>query len=400
MGLILGYHYHIPVMQNSDAIYTIGHYGKFVDNLAAHCEALVCFFHSPLKGDTAIFDYPLRSKNIEWVDIGPHVPVYKRVLLANTFTRPLKKHIVSLDAMLIRGPSPLLPAYARASKRLPTAFLIGGDYTKGLNGIKQSAWRKSSIAAWANWDKRQLIHFCKNNLVFVNSPDLYKEFHAITSHLVQIRTTTLGAVDFNKRIDTCQNEPYQLLYSGRITASKGIYDIINAVQQLISSDIQVNLNLVGLVNEGENIDDFLGYARSLGVGDYVKYHGYQTAGSQLFEYYKKSDIFIIASKEHEGFPRTIWEAMAHSLPVVATSVGGIPGLVGNAAEIVSPNAPDEIKDAVIRLIRDSKLRRHHLTEGFNLARGSTLEESGKTIIQQINFWKNNLELGADAIVPG
>jgi len=157
--------------------------------------------------------------------------------------------------------------------------------------------------------------------------------------------------------------------------------------------------LVGLVNEGESIDDFLKYARSLGVNDYVKYHGYQTAGPQLFEFYKKSDIFITASREHEGFPRTIWEAMAHSLPVVATNVGGIAGIVGSAAEIVSPNAPNEIKDAVIRLITDSRLRQHHLIEGYKLARASTLEESGKTIIKQIQSWKNHLESGVDVIIP-
>lgn len=402
MNLKLGYHYHIPVMQNNGAIYTIGHYGKFVDSLAAYCETLVCFFHSPQKGDSSIFDYPLRSNNIEWVDIGPHVSVYKRILFFNTYTYPypLKKHIASLDAMLIRGPSPLLPAFAHASKSLPTALLIGGDYTKGLNGIKQPAWRKLSIAAWSKWNKHQLMQLCKNNLVFVNSPDLYKEFQAKTSHLVQIRTTTLNAEDFYKRKDTCQHEPYQLLYSGRITESKGVLDIINAVKQLISSGIQVDLNLVGLVNEGEDIDDFFGYARSLGVGNYVKYLGYQTAGPQLFKYYKESDIFIIASKEHEGFPRTIWEAMAHSLPVVATEVGGIPGLVGNAVEIVSPNAPNEIKDAVIRLVKDSGLRQHHITEGFNLVTKSTLEESGKAIIQHINAWKNDLGLNADAIIPG
>lgn len=399
MGLRLGLHYHIPVMQKDDVIYTIGHYGKFLDNLAAHCESLVCFFHSPQKRGTAIFDYPLGSKNIEWVDIGPHVPVFERVLFAKTYTRPLKKNIASLDAMLIRGPTPLLPAFARASKKLPIAFLIGGDYTKGLNGVKQPLWRKACIAAWANWNKYQLVQLCKDNLVLVNSPDLFNEFQTKTDHLVQIRTTTLNADDFYNRMDTCQTEPYQLLYSGRITASKGVYDIITAVKQIISSGIQVNLNLVGLVDAGESIDDFLGYARSLQIDNYVKYHGYKTTGPQLFEYYRKSDIYIIASKEHEGFPRSIWEAMAHNLPVVATNVGGIPGLVGCAVEIIAPNAPNEIKDAVIRLIKDPRLRQHHILEGYNLVKGSTLEESGKTIIQHINTWKNSRKVGVDAIIP-
>ncbi len=46
---------------------------------------------------------------------------------------------------------------------------------------------------------------------------------------------------------------------------------------------------------------------------------------------KKADIYVIASRSSEGFPRTIWEAMAHCLPVVATKVGSIPAFIEGAA---------------------------------------------------------------------
>ena len=49
---------------------------------------------------------------------------------------PLSAHVVrscrrELDALLIRGPSPLLPTLARAARGVPTALLIVGDYVAG-----------------------------------------------------------------------------------------------------------------------------------------------------------------------------------------------------------------------------------------------------------------------------
>ena len=64
-------------------------------------------------------------------------------------------------------------------------------------------------------------------------------------------------------------------------------------------------------------------AAELRVLDRVLFHGRKQLGEELWQMYRMADIYVIPSY-HEGFPRTIWEAMAHSLPVVATRVGAIP----------------------------------------------------------------------------
>lgn len=48
----------------------------------------------------------------------------------------------------------------------------------------------------------------------------------------------------------------------------------------------------------------------------------------LNKMYRKAEINAIPSN-HEGFVKTIWEAMANSLPVLATSEGGIPDYLTN-----------------------------------------------------------------------
>jgi glycosyltransferase involved in cell wall biosynthesis len=44
--------------------------------------------------------------------------------------------------------------------------------------------------------------------------------------------------------------------------------------------------------------------------------------------YEQSDIFVLPTW-HEGFPHSIWEAAATSLPIFVTKVGGITGIVND-----------------------------------------------------------------------
>ena len=70
------------------------------------------------------------------------------------------------------------------------------------------------------------------------------------------------------------------------------------------------------------------------------------------------DIFILPSLT-EGTPLSIMEAMSMKLPVVASRVGGIPEVVydGKTGLLVTPRKPDEITDAVLNLLQDSKTRK-------------------------------------------
>ena len=61
---------------------------------------------------------------------------------------------------------------------------------------------------------------------------------------------------------------------------------------------------------------------------------------------------------YEGFPLAILEAMAAGLPVVATAVAGIPEAVedGRTGLLVPPEDPAALSAALLRLLRDPRLR--------------------------------------------
>lgn len=69
------------------------------------------------------------------------------------------------------------------------------------------------------------------------------------------------------------------------------------------------------------------------------------------------DIFVISSL-WEGQPIAMLEAMAFGVPVVATSVGGIPEIINNGEEgvLVLPKDPDSLAKGIIKIVNDDNLR--------------------------------------------
>ncbi|MBA2536483.1 MAG: glycosyltransferase [Actinobacteria bacterium] len=68
-------------------------------------------------------------------------------------------------------------------------------------------------------------------------------------------------------------------------------------------------------------------------------------------------IFVLASRQ-EAFPLSSLEAMAAGLPVVATSVGGLPEQIAHLETgiLVPPESPAAIADWIVRLHDDGRLR--------------------------------------------
>jgi glycosyltransferase involved in cell wall biosynthesis len=292
--------------------------------------------------------------------------------------------------MLIRGPTPLLATVAQAVERVPLALLLVGDYLAGLNDLPQPRWRKEAIRLWAWWNYRQQLRLARHSLTLVNSRLLYEQLRPLVPELHQVRTTTLTATDFYVREDTCQAPPYHLLYTGRMDRAKGLFEMVEAVASLVSRGEDVVLDLVGWPQKNDHVlDELLQVAQQKGVAHRVKFHGYKKVGPELFSYYKQADIFLLASlSSFEGFPRSIWEAMAHSLPVVATKVGSIPHYLSDKenALLITPRKPSELAIAISRIIEDHSLRSFLISNGIELAKDNTLEKRTEELINQIEKW--------------
>lgn len=386
----IGFYYHVPAVQKDGKINMPGYLGCFLDALAAFCDELTLFLHLPNPGENAKFDYEIKSANVKLISLKPRGSVPNRMLHARLFTAVLTNHLESLDALMMRGPTPLLPAFAEKAKHIPTILLLVGDYLAGVDSLPQPRWRKELIRLWSWHNYWGQLKAANHSLVFVNSHTLFKQFDGKIKNVVETRTTTITMDDFYTREDTCLTHPIHLLYTGRMDPAKGLLDMVSALAILIGQGEDVVLDLVGWPEDGSSILTEIDLAaKQEVVRDRVVYHGYKAVGPELFAYYKAADIYIIASQSSfEGFPRTIWEAMAHSLPVVATRVGSIPDFIDGSAELVEPKNPPALAAGIKNIIEDSLLRKDFIKRGSQLASQNTLEaqvgEMTKKIHQYID----------------
>ena len=85
----------------------------------------------------------------------------------------------------------------------------------------------------------------------------------------------------------------------------------------------------------------------LGLSDEVKFFGSITEKEVVAEY-GKAQVFVLSSEE-EPAPQVIAQAMAAGLPVVSTSVGGIPFLVkdGQNGFLVPPGNVERLAEKII-----------------------------------------------------
>jgi glycosyltransferase involved in cell wall biosynthesis len=112
--------------------------------------------------------------------------------------------------------------------------------------------------------------------------------------------------------------------------------------------------------------------RELGVEDRAELLGYVPVHDGLLDRYRAANAFLHVSWT-EGMPQVLLEAFASGTPVVATAVGGVPEVAGDAALLIPPGDPDAAARALERLAADPDLRGRLVAAGTERLRGRTLE---------------------------
>jgi glycosyltransferase involved in cell wall biosynthesis len=139
---------------------------------------------------------------------------------------------------------------------------------------------------------------------------------------------------------------------GRLDPAKGFHDLIDAVSLLAPGNSRVALALAG---QGPLRSDLEAHATQLGVRDRVHFLGFQR---NVADVYDAIDIFALPSV-CEALPYALLEAMTSELPVVATTVGGVPEVVadGETGFLVPARSPEALARALRPLLDEPELRR-------------------------------------------
>lgn len=140
--------------------------------------------------------------------------------------------------------------------------------------------------------------------------------------------------------------------AGRLVEAKGFSYLLEALA-LLSGDYPA-LTLV-LAGDGPMRESLRKQASALGIADRVHFIGFC---GDIQRFYNALDVFVLSSI-CDALPYVVLEAMAAELPVVGTSVGGVPEIIvsGGTGILVPPRDPCGMAAALRPLLDSPALRR-------------------------------------------
>ena len=131
---------------------------------------------------------------------------------------------------------------------------------------------------------------------------------------------------------------------------KGLIYLIRAYAELLKTRPNLKLKVIGRLREGNTTDEL----RAFGIMDKVEFVGGIT-DEQITEIYAEATIAISPSV-YEGFGFPCGEAMSCGTPVIATTGGSLPEVVGDAGLIVPHSNPPALAKAIGTMLDDKELR--------------------------------------------
>ncbi len=152
-----------------------------------------------------------------------------------------------------------------------------------------------------------------------------------------------------------------LLYVGRLDPTKGIDLLIRSFVDLLSTDNNVQLVLLG--GDVGHQDVLENIVESLNIKDKVIFTGFVSKEDKMAAYVD-ADVFVTPS--FTGFPMTFLEACFCGTPIVTTDKGDFLDWINDEVGFVVKYNQEELAEAILRILRDEGLRTRFSERGQEL----------------------------------
>jgi glycosyltransferase involved in cell wall biosynthesis len=173
-------------------------------------------------------------------------------------------------------------------------------------------------------------------------------------------STQLGVdtILFNDYHCAMDKESLVVGYVGRLIEYKGVLDLVNAVEEIRLSGIELKLFLLG---EGPLRETMLSKKYNwLTIFNPIPHH-------KVVDFLRNLDIFVMPSRnlkyheEHDS--HALMEAMAVGIPSIATKSGSNIEVLSNAGILIEPEKIEELVGAIKKMINDLELRNKYSKKG-------------------------------------
>lgn len=170
-----------------------------------------------------------------------------------------------------------------------------------------------------------------------------------------IRILPQLGIDLPEAVDAGARETdrFTIGYAGRITEEKGVLDLVEAAAQMKNRE-KASLYFVGA---GPALNDVKRLAAVRGIQ--LKHHP-AVRNEELHEHLKRMDVLVLPSRSTpewvEQFGHILLEAMAVGVPVIGSSSGEIPNVIGDAGIVFPEGDSAALTTALDALCENEPLR--------------------------------------------
>lgn len=259
---------------------------------------------------------------------------------------------------------PLSAPCPAVSAILDLMYLVFDEYRRELG-----VWRRGYYATFGRLFARRStkIFTCSE----FSKRDIIKIYDIPTSKIevIPLSVSDMYHPEKNQKSIAEMKDRYgihsrYLLYLGNFKSHKNVEGIIKAFKNVVVEHRDLVLVLAGPKTHG--YEQLVTSIHEIGLKNRVIFTGKITESDKPHLLYSGAEIFVFPSF-YEGFGIPPLEAMACGTPVVASNTTSIPEVVKDAGFLVDPYHPDDIAQAIRRILNTPSLRQVLVEKGLRYA---------------------------------
>jgi glycosyltransferase involved in cell wall biosynthesis len=279
-----------------------------------------------------------------------------------------------LDAVWIFGPQPMSMVFAWIARRRGVPLVLGvrHDYPQYIRNRLPSRWWLWAVPVAAGMDVafRRSAKFAPTVALGDALARRYSRGAAVMrTGFSLVPRSELRSLD--EALAVRWDGDRIVLSVGRLDREKNPLLLLDILAGLRAEDPCWRMVIAG---DGPMREQMQLRIAELGLDDAVTMLGEVPNGPELWELYRRSQIFLHVSFT-EGLPQVLLEAQAAGVPVVGTDVGGVAEALGDGTYglLIPPADAAAAIEAVQRIAGDADLRRRLVSAALQHAAQETLE---------------------------
>jgi glycosyltransferase involved in cell wall biosynthesis len=217
-----------------------------------------------------------------------------------------------------------------------------------------------AVSHFTKWELTNYYRIPENKIrVIHNGVNIFKFTPAVDKRKIKVE---LG---FNP-------DDLAILSVGRLYARKGLFTLIESMPTVVKRFPKAKFIISGK-GQSDEMQKLIAHAQHLGVKNNIIFTGYYP-DNKLPKLYQAADVFAFSTL-YEHHPFAVLEALSTGLPIVTTTVGGIPETIENGKNgyLVQPFNSHQFGDKILHLLE-------HPTEADEMGK-----KARQTVEQQLDW---------------